>query len=330
MKTVNITIIDSAYFLDRKANSFDTNLSLRIVDIKPDEKQKVLEKINMFFGDVKKEELDSTTIEIIPKSLTEKTRYGYCDLVEIIRRLRDEDGCPWDKVQTPETIRTNIIEESYELVDAINSKDELAIQEECGDVLLQSVFTAIMTEQAGSINHIDVITNLCKKLITRHTHIFGLDKANNAQEALIYWEAAKEKEKGQKTVIDKIDKVPRNFTALQRAAKIQKYVAKVNFEFPNEEETIQKIYEEIKEFEEAQSNEKENEAGDILFSVVNILRRANIDPEVALCKTIDKFEKRFRLLYKLIEEDNLDIKSLDIKTLDEYYNKAKELLKKDN
>ena len=323
----NFLQLTSDYFLSRKACSFDTNVQLIITNIDTDEiKTKVLKKIELFFGDVDCIQKDNSIITM-PKDLIEKTRFGYSDLVEIIYRLRDKDGCPWDKAQTPTTIRENIIEEAYELVDAINNKDIINMKEETGDVLLQSVFTSVMTEQENLYNHIDVITSLCQKLIFRHTHIFGKDKANNADEALSFWEKAKATEKGQKNVIDKLDSIPNSFTSLQKANKIQKYVSKVNFEFPNDKEAIDKIYEEIEEFKNADPNEKENEAGDILFSVVNIIRRANIDPEVALSKTNKKFKNRFLTMYKLIESDKKDIKKLTIEELDTYYNKAKEILK---
>ena len=215
-------------FLDRKSNCFDTNVPIVITDVMNE--NAVTDKLRDYFGDLSVEKTGGYIIGK-PLPLFERTRFGYGDLIEIIRRLRDPDGCPWDRCQSPETIRTNIIEEAYELVEAVELRDREKICEECGDVLLQSAFLSVMTEENGSLTNRDVVTGICRKLIDRHTHIFGKDKATNEKEALAFWEKAKAKEKGQKSVCDKLDSVPKTFTALQRANKVQKIIKKTGFDF---------------------------------------------------------------------------------------------------
>ena len=306
-------------FLLRKTCCFDTNLPLVVSGV--ENKESVLKKIEDFFGDASVTVGDGF-IAADPKPLFDKTRFGYGDLAEIIRRLRDPDGCPWDKVQTPESIRTNIVEEAYELVEAIDTGKREKIEEECGDVMLQGVFCSIMTEERGLTNN-DVLTALCQKLIGRHTHIFGKDRASNAEEALGFWEKAKAKEKGQRSVEDKLDSVPKTFTALQRANKVQKIVKKTGFDFPDEEEAIAKIYEEVAEFKAADKEDKEKEGGDMLFSVVNVLRLYGIDPEVALHGTTTRFEKRFRYVLEKARERGERIEEMTLEEMESLYQESK-------
>ena len=313
-------------FLERRANSFDTSTPLYITDITNDKIKEVKDKITYFYGDVEIEESEGE-IFVTPKDLFDKTRYGYSDLVEIIRRLRDPDGCPWDKVQTPQSIRTNILEEAYELIEAIDLNSPEKIREEAGDVMLQSVFVSCMTESTLNVSNVDIITELCHKLITRHTHIFGKDKAKDAKEALYFWEKAKTKEKGQKGIEDKLDSVPVTFTALQRANKVQKIIKKTGFDFPTKEEALAKIYEEIKEFTDAEDKDKEKEAGDMLFSVVNVLRLYDIDPELALNGTTTRFEKRFRYVLQKSSEDGKNLQDMTLDDMEKYYQESKNLYK---
>lgn len=316
------TIMKAEVFLTRQRNCFDTGIPLIVTDVTGENLDKVKKKTDEFFGEVEWTEGENY-VKITPKPLFEKTRFGYGDLLEIIRRLRDPDGCPWDRKQTPKTIRTNIIEEAYELVEAIDSEEEEKIREECGDLLLQGVFCSVMTEEEGGVKNSDVITALCQKLIGRHTHIFGKDKATDAESALYFWEKAKAAEKGQKTVEDKLDVVPKTFTALQRANKVQKIIKKTGFEFPDVKDALDKIREEIKEFSEAEGTEKEKEGGDMLFSVVNVLRMSGIDPEVALNGTTDRFEKRFRYVIKKAEEQGKKVEDLTLEEMEEFYNESK-------
>lgn len=307
-------------FLERKSCNFDTNITLVVETEK--RREEVIEKIKKYYGNAEIKE-GQGYIAAYPKELFERERFGYGDLVEIIKRLRDPDGCPWDREQSPESIRTNIIEEAYELVEAIDLDDNDKMQEESGDVILQGTFCSVMTEEEGKFDNTDVITGLCRKLIGRHTHIFGKDKARDAESALYYWEKAKAAEKGQKSVEDKLDSVPKTFTALQKANKIQKIIKKTGFDFPTVEEAAKKIEEETKEFLEAEGAEKEKEGGDMLFSVVNILRMSGIDPEVALNGTAERFEKRFRYVIKKAEESGRKTEELTLEEMERYYSEAK-------
>jgi tetrapyrrole methylase family protein/MazG family protein len=187
----------------------------------------------------------STTLIIPPVSLLKAERYDFADLIEIMYVLTGDNGCPWDKAQTHESIRINVIEEAYELVQAIDNGDLTNLCEETGDVLLQAVFHGIIGEIDGEYDNIDTLTMLCKKLIFRHTHIFGENKAANATEALKSWDAAKGVEKQHTTLTEKMESIPKNLPALLYAYKMQKVAVKCGFDWPNIEGTYDKLNEEI-------------------------------------------------------------------------------------
>ncbi len=258
------------------------------------------------------------------KDYMNMTNFTFDDLVQIIKDLRAPDGCPWDRAQTPSSIKTNILEEAYELTEAIDLADDEKMCEESGDVLLQGVFCAVMREEQNGFSVDDMINGLCKKLVGRHTHIFGKDKANSSEEALAFWEKAKAKEKKYATLEDKLDSIPATFTALQRANKIQKTAKKTGFEFACVADAEQKILEEMKEFDLAEGDEKEKEGGDLLFSVVNVLRMCGIDPEVALSRTNDKFSRRFRFMLAEARKEGKELSDFPIEKQEELYRKAKE------
>ncbi len=257
------------------------------------------------------------------KDFMSMQNYTFDDLIEIIQCLRAPDGCPWDREQTPESIKTNILEEAYELTEAIDLGDDEKMCEECGDVVLQGIFCAVMRAEKGGFTVADVINGLCKKLVGRHTHIFGKDKAQNGEEALAFWEKAKAKEKHYSTIEDKLDSIPKTFTALQRANKVQKTAKKTGFEFANVQDAEQKILEELKEFDQAEGAEKEKEGGDLLFSVVNVLRMSKIDPEVALTGTTDKFLRRFRFMLEEARKLGKDLEEMPIEEQEALYQESK-------
>jgi len=208
----------------------------------------------------------------------------YNDLVSIINRLRAPDGCPWDRVQTVQSLKTSIIEEAYELAEAIDLNDPDKIKEECGDVLLQPVFVAAIAKESGlNFDEYDIVDGICEKLRFRHTHIFGEDKAENEEQALKFWEAAKAKEKNQKTVADKLASVPSTFGALMRANKVQKIASKSGYKVEADAE------EKLKTLPNAK--DKEKAAGELLFSIVSLLRENGVDPEVALTRATNEFLK---------------------------------------
>ena len=235
----------------------------------------------------------STTVYCPPRDYLKKHRYNFADVIEMLYRLRGENGCPWDRAQTHESIRSNLIEEAYELVEAINNKDVDNMIEETGDVLLQAVFHSVIAEDCGEYDAHDVATALCKKLIGRHEHVFGDVVAKTAEEGLAAWDRAKGKEKHYSSFTDKMDKTSASLPALMRAYKIQKTAAKAGMDFDSAESAAEKLREEIGEFLSAPAEERENEGGDVLFAAVNVLRALGVEPEVGLVAATEKFCKRF-------------------------------------
>lgn len=235
-----------------------------------------------------------THVCVPPLALMEKRRFNLNDLYQIMRILRGENGCPWDREQTHVSIRSNAIEEAYELVEAIDHDDIDNMIEESGDVLLQAIFHCVIGEDCGEYTMHDALTRLCRKLIDRHTHIFGDVKADNAQEALQAWEAAKAKEKSSQNLASRMDKIAKALPAALYAYKVQKAAEKWGFEFTCEQGVLDKIDEETQEFlrAEQKGKDKEMEGGDLLFAVINLLRWNDIDPEVALRRATRKFAAR--------------------------------------
>lgn len=256
----------------------------------------------------------------------EQVEKEFGELIKIIYRLRQPDGCPWDRAQTHESIRTNAIEEAYELVEAIDKRDSEKMKEECGDVLLQAVFNGIIAEDADEYTLLDVLKGLNGKLLFRHTHIFGQDKAYSAEDALKFWENNKAKEKGQKSLSDKLDGIATTFPSTMKAEKVQKYAAKVGFDFTNREEASSKVREELEEYLSATDEEREMEGGDLMFSVINLLRLDGIFSEVALNLSTAKFTDRVKYMERLANEDGKVLKELSLAEQEEYYQIAKKLL----
>lgn len=262
----------------------------------------------------------ATTLRIPAMQMLAKQRFNFGDVVEVLRRLRDEDGCKWDRAQTHDSIRSNLVEEAYELVDAINNSDIDNMIEETGDVLLQSVFHAQIGEDEGEYNLQDVMTMLCRKLIDRHPHVFGDVVANTAEEGLQSWEKAKAKEKHYKSYTDKMDKIARTLPALMRAYKIQKTAGKAGMDFGNIKEAEDKIIEELNELKNADLSQREDEGGDLLFSAVNVLRLYKQDPELALIRSTEKFAKRFCKVESMCDRD---MKEYSPEELDKLWEQAK-------
>ena len=231
------------------------------------------------------------------KQFTIKESYDLDELRAIIAFLRSEEGCPWDRVQTHESIQGNMLEEAYEAVDAIQSGDPGKLLEELGDVLMQVVFHADIAEEAGDFTFDELVSGICRKLISRHTHLFGSDRAETPELVLRTWEKNKRKEKGHRRIADGMRDLPRGMPALIRAYKLQKKAADVGFAWPSLDGAQEKVQEEYGEFlaeidrgDEARTRE---EAGDLLFAVVNILRLLSIDPEAALTGCSERFIRRF-------------------------------------
>ncbi len=269
----------------------------------------------------------TSAVAIEESSLLEKERFGIEDLKEIIVRLRKPNGCPWDRVQTCESIKMAAIEEAYELVDAIDAGDDEKILEETGDILLQAVFHAVMKEETGAFNLNDVLTGICNKLISRHTHVFGKDSAESENGALNVWEKNKMAEKHQTTYADAVNDVPKCFPAALRAQKVGKRAAKAGMDFADVKSAEVRLQEEIKEFYEAYAQgdkeKTEKELGDVLFAAVNVGRKAGCDCEKALKESVERFAKRFEEAERLALADGKEVTALTEEEWDSYYVKAK-------
>jgi tetrapyrrole methylase family protein/MazG family protein len=259
-----------------------------------------------------------------------KQKYGFDDLINIVSVLRSPDGCPWDRKQTHKSIRSNFIEETYEAVEAIDTEDQELLKEELGDVLLQVAMHAQMEQENGSFDIGDVIDGICKKLIVRHPHVFGDVKADTADEVLKNWDAIKKRTKGQDTQTEVVKAVPRVLPALMRSRKVQQRAARVGFDWPDVSGAVAKTREELGELEKEISHGDKDacfeELGDVLFSVVNIARFVDAEPEGALTAACDKFIKRFELCEKFAAEEGRKFDSMSLKELDELWDRAKTVL----
>ena len=265
----------------------------------------------------------------MPNGFEIKDKYCISDLLDIIEVLRAPGGCPWDAEQTHESIKKNFIEETYEVVEAINKKSPTMLREELGDVLLQIVLHTQMEKEQNNFTFDDVVDEIVKKLVARHPHVFGDVVAENTAQALESWDEAKARLKGQKTKTESMLSIPRELPALMRAQKVQHKAAKVGFDWDSVDGAVEKLYEEITELKIAlkkgDSAEIEDEFGDILFSAVNIARFIGVDSEESLTGATEKFISRFELVEKQAREQNIDMKSSSIEVLDELWNNAKKI-----
>ena len=276
----------------------------------------------------------SSAFAVDEVDLLDKKRFTLEDLKRIVERLRAPDGCPWDKVQTPDSIKMSAIEEAYELVDAIDSDDPDKVLEETGDVMLQAVFQAVMREERGEFTLTDALTALCDKLIFRHSHVFGKDNAKDEQSALGVWEKNKMQEKHQNTYADSVNDVPLAFPAALRAQKIGKRASKAGLDFNSVASALEALQAEIQEFltayQSGNAEETEKELGDLLFSAVNVGRKANCDAEKALKESAQRFAKRFTVAEQLALADGKTVTALSESEWDGYYRQAKAKIEADN
>ena len=250
-------------------------------------------------------------------------RYGMEDLLRVMELLRAPGGCPWDRAQTHQSIRQNMLEEAYEAADAIDHMDMDNLKEELGDVLLQVVFHARIAQEAGQFTFDDVADGICKKLVYRHPHVFGTADARDGSEALAAWDAQKRAEKGQKTTADALDSVARALPALTRAAKLQGKAAKAGFDWKDVSPALDKLSEELEELKAAirEDSNVEEELGDLLFAAVKAGRFAGVDGEQALQRACEKFIRRFRMVERLAEGP---LDRMDVPALEALWRRAKE------
>ena len=257
----------------------------------------------------------------------QKEKYDINDLLEIMRSLRAPGGCPWDAEQNHESIRKNLIEETYEVVEAIDKKDSGMLLEELGDLLMQVVFHAQMEDEKGVFNFDDVADGVCKKLIERHPHVFGEVEVSGVDDVLDNWDAIKRRKKGQKKGSEPMLSVPRELPALMRAAKIQQKASAVGFDWPDVSGAYDKIIEETQELRKAVESGVQDdvieELGDLLFSVVNVSRFLKCDAEEALTAASDKFINRFIRVEQLAKENGVDMEKASLEKLDKLWDIAK-------
>ncbi len=249
-------------------------------------------------------------------------KYRAEDLLKIMDLLRSQEGCPWDRAQTHQSIRRNMLEEAYEVAEAIDQNDPAHLKEELGDVLLQVVFHARMAEEEGLFTFDDVVDGICKKLVFRHPHVFGTVDAGDPEKALASWEAQKREEKGQKTAGDALDAVARSLPALMRAEKLQDKARKAGFDWPETGPALDKLSEEVDELKAAVRGDGnvEEELGDLLFAAVKVGRFAGLDSELALHAACEKFIRRFRRVEALA---GAPLSELDLPALEALWEAAK-------
>lgn len=257
-------------------------------------------------------------------------KYTLDDFVEVMKALRGENGCPWDRVQTHESLRMDMLEEAYEAAGAIDNNDMPNLCEELGDVLMQVVFHARIEEEKGedaAFTLEDVIRGIGEKMVYRHPHVFGNGEvqADTPEEVLVNWEALKKAEKKTETQTDVMNNVPEALPALIRARKVQKKGADVGFDFAVTEDAFRKVYEEVEELEEAvkEGGNIEEEFGDLLFAMVNVSRFLKINPEFALTKATKKFINRFEYIEKSALSAGKDLSDMTLEEMDLLWDEAK-------
>ncbi len=244
-------------------------------------------------------------------------------LKQIVERLRSPDGCPWDREQTHASLKPHIIEECYELIEAIDDQDDEGMQEELGDVLLQVVLHAQMASEEGRFDFDSVAEVISEKLIRRHPHVFGDTKLATSDAVLKQWDAIK---RGEKTDRESaLDGVPRGLPGLAKAQKMQSKAARVGFDWSDAVGPLEKVKEEIREIEQAGTGEKlAEELGDLLFSVVNFARKSKLDAEELLQAANRKFSDRFRKMEALAAARGLNFSSLTLSEMDQLWNEVKQ------
>ena len=284
-----------------------------------------IRKIPVFELDMQ-EDIDYLTSIYIPKDLNNKKDFN--DLLDIIETLRGENGCPWDREQTHESLEKALIEECYEVIDAIDQEDDDSLIEELGDVLLQVVFHASIGKEDGYFDIGDVIKGICEKMISRHPHVFEKNETlDSSNEVLDKWDQLKKKEKGYETLSDEMNGLTKGLPALLRAHKIQNKAKKVGFDFKDVSEAINKLNEEINEVLDVYKTENKakikDEVGDLLFSCVNVARLLEVDEEIALNFTIDKFIKRFSYIEECANNKGLKINDLTLEDMNNLWEESK-------
>lgn len=250
---------------------------------------------------------------------------AFQNLRDIVAKLRAPGGCPWDREQTNESLLPAVIEEAYELVEAVRAKDDRHFREELGDLLLLAVMHAEIAREAGRFNIDDVLGEISGKLVRRHPHVFGTSDARDASAVLKQWEAIKREEK--KADLHYLASLPKALPALMRAQKAQSKAARVNFDWTELRDVVGKVEEEVVEIQEAMGTEHkgriEEEIGDLLFAVVNLARKCQVDAETALQKATDKFVTRFNRLEDELKALGKSLGDVDLVEMDAIWDRIK-------
>ena len=254
----------------------------------------------------------------------------FAELVEVMARLRAPGGCPWDRKQTFESIKPYLLEEAYEVMDAIDQHDWRGLEEELGDLLLQPVFFAEMAAEKGLFSVADSLDAINQKLVRRHPHIFGNAKADTPEEVLTRWNEIKKQEKAEQGVpamASVLDSVPKNLPALMEADKVSKKAAGLGFDWPDVSGVLAKIQEEAAELAAAEKTqspqELEHELGDLLFTIVNLARYLKVDPEQALRKSTARFRGRLAHVEQRVAESGKEFKETALEQMEDWWQEAK-------
>jgi tetrapyrrole methylase family protein/MazG family protein len=267
------------------------------------------------------------TVAAKKKMLLDKANvgYGFEDLITVVEVLRSEEGCPWDREQDHKSIRRDFIEETYEVIEAIDTENPELLREELGDVLLQVTFHAQIEKEEGRFTIDDVANDICVKLIHRHPHVFSDVQADTSEKVLSNWEKIKSEEKERKTVTDKLRAIPPMLPALMRAEKVGKKAS--CFDFPDTDSVMQKVYEELDELKgamlEGNAEHIEEEMGDLLLTVTSLCRKVGVESEVALSKATNKFIDRFEKIENAVLSEGLQMSDLSLAELDAIWDKNK-------
>lgn len=266
-----------------------------------------------------------------------KDIYNFNDLIEIMEQLRSDQGCPWDREQTHESLKQYLVEETYEVLEAIDLKDNRKISEELGDVLFQVIFHAQLAKERGDFDINTIIDGVCKKMVSRHPHVFSDAHCDTASDVSNMWDKIKQKEHRLSTTSEALNSVPSNLPALMRANKVQQKAAKVGFDWDNIEDVYDKVSEELSEVKEAANQDDLAEAdhvteelGDLLFSVVNLSRFLKVHPEQALTVATNKFIQRFELVETQALKSGRNLSDMTLAEMDGLWDQAKVLLNEDD
>ena len=266
--------------------------------------------------------------------LTEQRGQTFSRLVELMQRLLAPDGCPWDREQTPESLRRYVLEEACEVIDAIDERDDPLLEEELGDLLLQVVFLAELGRARQAFGPDDVVRGICEKLVRRHPHVFGEADVASAQDVARQWEEIKATEKSSPRPL--LGSVPRSLPPLERAKRLSERVSRVGFDWPDASGSRGKVQEELGELDRAiaagDTRQIESELGDVLFSLVNLARAHGVDPNAALQGTSDRFCQRFAHVEQRVlgsvgdwprDAEGKPTRGVPLETLDTYWDEAK-------